>query len=517
MMKPVDSQGQRGVYRVDGFGELSARFGDSMSFSKSGQVILEKFIDGDEVSVNAYVADGQIVFSILSDRESFKALPGGIIKAHHLPSKYEGTAAGEKVTSLVHDAVRKLQIQNGPVYFQIKIQQGNPYLIEVTPRLDGCHMWRLIKQYCGVDLLISRRIEPCTRRLTEKLRVQGRPAGTRTDLTGLSPKELGNGDIQQCVAAFKRMYYKEGETIRRMNGYAEKCGYRIFGSPRKIALIGGSGMIGKCFQELFSQEFTVKDVSRSTGGVQEYSYDQLLEALTGCDSVVILAAKKVVPQAAQSLGLYLDNGKTVENALRACRTLGIRNIVYLSSRCVYSRGQDVPIAENGNIAPVNHYGISKYIGELLCEYENREHGANIKILRLSQVIGAGESGYIVDTFVRQARSGAPLTVFGRAEGKRDYIYVKDVCSSIRSALMHYDAVGVYNIGSGIGTTALELAEAMVEGFGSSSAILQDPDKQEDPTACFLDTGKARRELGFGCAYDLRGAFADMKKSWEGGL
>ena len=54
---------------------------------------------------------------------------------------------------LVSEAVTKLEINNGPVYFQIKIENGHPYLIEVTPRLDGCHMWRLIKEYTGVNLL----------------------------------------------------------------------------------------------------------------------------------------------------------------------------------------------------------------------------------------------------------------------------------------------------------------------------------------------------------------------------
>lgn len=515
MVKPVDSQGQRGVYRVDSFEKLASRFEDAVSFSKSGQVILEKFIDGDEVSVNAYVVDGEVVFSLISDRESFQDLPGGIIKAHHLPSKYEGAQAGQKVASLVQDTVRKLEIRNGPVYFQIKIEKGKPYLIEVTPRLDGCHMWRLIKAYCGVDLLdmtMSHFLGDKPSAITwEQCKT---PMHTEffceAPGTVFDPAKYGS-----CAAEYKRMYYGKGDTVRPINGYMEKCGYRIFKSPGKVALIGGSGLIGSCFRNAYSGEFDIKDVSRRTGAISEYAYGQLLEALKGCDSAVILAAKKVASKEEQSLALYADNVRIVENTLMACKTLGIRNIVYLSSRCVYSVKQASPIAETGAIAPINHYGISKYIGELLCDHANRNDGRNIKILRLSQVIGMGESGYMTDTFVRQALAGEPLSVYGKAEGRRDYIYVKDACAAIRCALMRYDAAGTYNIGSGTGTSPLELAGAIVSGFASASAIEQSPDKKEDASVCFLDTEKARAELGFRCEYDLYSAFADMKKSMEG--
>lgn len=153
MIKPVDSQGQRGVFKAENFDELSAKFDCAMQHSRCKKAILEKHITGSEVSVNAYVRDGEIIFLMLSDRESFSNFPGGIIKAHHLPSVFEKTKTHKKINELVHQTVKKLNIKNGPVYFQIKISDGAPYLIEVTPRFDGCHMWRLIKKYCGVDLL----------------------------------------------------------------------------------------------------------------------------------------------------------------------------------------------------------------------------------------------------------------------------------------------------------------------------------------------------------------------------
>lgn len=292
VIKPVDSQGQRGVYRVDNFAEVSKHFDSAMGFSKSGQIILEKYISGREVSVNAYVKDGEVIFSMLSDRESFPDLPGGIIKAHHLPSVFENTKTHTYIKELVAEAVKTLEIGNGPVYFQIKVSDGYPYLIEVTPRLDGCHMWRLIKEYCGVNLLemtMSHMLGKDIR--TKKYDVSSVPY--HTEFFCEPPKAVFQAEkYENRPGVYKRMYYETGDTVKRMNGYMEKCGYRIFMSPKKIGLVGGSGFIGRTFKKLFGDQAELKDVSRQNCIVSQYSADQLEQALAGCDSRCDTGCKK---------------------------------------------------------------------------------------------------------------------------------------------------------------------------------------------------------------------------------
>lgn len=511
MIKPVDSQGQRGVYSVSSFDELSKCFEASIGHSKSRQVILEKYISGDEVSVNAYVHNGKVIFNMLSDRESFKDLPGGIIKAHHLPSKYENTKTKQLVDELVSETTSKLKITNGPVYFQIKIENGHPYLIEVTPRLDGCHMWKLINEYSGVNLLDITMTHFLEGTLPEiSYNVSSVPMHTEF-FCEAPDTEFNVEKYKDYVADIKCFYYKTGDNVRRMNGYMEKCGYRMFKSPQKVALVGGSGFIGQCFKAMYGESLDIKDVSRKAGNTTDYSYDQLLCALRGCDSAVILAAKKVNAKEKQSLSLYEDNGKIVEHTLEACRTLGIKNVVYISSRCVYSNKQVSPIAESGEITPINYYGISKYTGEMLCKYYNRNFNMNIKTLRLSQVIGKSEGGYMIEVFIKNALGVEALSIFGKGEGQRDYIYVKDACLGIKKALEAYKEDGVYNIGSGIGTTSKQLADAVIKGFESKSEIILLTDKKEDTTVSFLDVIKAKNELGFECQYSLEAAFADLAK------
>jgi carbamoylphosphate synthase large subunit len=230
VMKPVDSQGQRGVIKVTDKRELDKNFSHSLSFSKSKKVILEEYVEGDEVSVNAFVLDREIKFALISDREVWKDYPGGIIRRHVLPSKYSGSKAEIAIKDLVERVICKLDIQNGPVYFQIKMKNNmEPKLLEVTPRLDGCHMWRLIREYTGVDLLAcsvklleSKPVEleyekPLLKNAT--LEFMCAPPGTEFDSSQYSTNE----------ARFIKYYYEDGQTVKAMNGYMEKCGYIIRG------------------------------------------------------------------------------------------------------------------------------------------------------------------------------------------------------------------------------------------------------------------------------------------------
>ncbi len=227
IIKPVDSQGQRGVYRVDSIEEAKARFAQSVSHSKKGKVILEKYLDGQEVSVNAYMVDGEMKFGLVSDRISFSEFPGGIIKEHYLPSSFSEEIQN-KTLDLSRRVANKLNIQNGPCYFQIKITDGEPYLVEVTPRLDGCHMWRLIRHYNGIDLMDTLFKHLLNNEIAEDAFCPSHEAkAVRTVFMCQPPETAFKKESDYPDALEVCWYYDEGESVRKMNGYMEKCGYRM--------------------------------------------------------------------------------------------------------------------------------------------------------------------------------------------------------------------------------------------------------------------------------------------------
>lgn len=228
MIKPVDSQGQRGCFRVESADDVRLRFADAVRFSKSGRVIVERYVEGPEISVNAFARDGEVEFMMPSARHSHDDLPGGIIKEHVLPCAELSELGLRNVGLLVSDVSQALGIANGPMYFQLKMEGDEPRILEVTPRLDGCHLWRLIKRYCGYDLL--------ARTFGLLLGEDAACEGAHTTEPGkwaLSFMSEPPGSVfdRACydvsAADFVDWYYETGDTVLRSNGILEKCGYAI--------------------------------------------------------------------------------------------------------------------------------------------------------------------------------------------------------------------------------------------------------------------------------------------------
>lgn len=225
MMKPVDSQGQRGCFRVDSQDDIKKNFDTAMSYSTQKKVIVEKFVDGPEVSVNAFAVHGEIVFALVSDRIAYDEFPGGIIKEHLIPTQYSGSV--DAIKELTQNVAHKLQITDGPFYMQLKLDGDEPFVLEVTPRLDGCHMWNLIKHYCEVDLL-SATIDY----LLEGKEPQFAPhfSDGHMKLAFMCEKTGEKYDRSKYAiddALYVNWYYNTGDTVRKLNGYMEKGGYKI--------------------------------------------------------------------------------------------------------------------------------------------------------------------------------------------------------------------------------------------------------------------------------------------------
>lgn len=227
MMKPTDSQGQRGCYRVETKEDIKAHFEDSLGYSVNKSVIIEKFIDGPEISVNAFMVKGKMAFALVSDRIVFEDLPGGIIKEHLLPSTFTDDTSKEETLQMVNRACEKLNITDGPVYFQIKVENNHPFIVELTPRLDGCHMWNLINHYCKVNLLDI----TFTYLFNGKVEIpEAQPVDEKMKLAFMCAKPGTVFNRDKYVIGeneYITWYYKNGDIVKKMNGFMEKCGYQI--------------------------------------------------------------------------------------------------------------------------------------------------------------------------------------------------------------------------------------------------------------------------------------------------
>lgn len=224
IVKPVDSQGQRGVSTVYSESDLKKAYNFAVNFSRRKEVIIEEKIMGEEISVNAFMVKGEMIFFLPSGRKSWEEYDGGIIHKHILPLAMDKETISS-IKHLVLETVSALKIDDGPVYFQIKIMEKQAYLIEVTPRLDGCHMWHLIKASTGIDLLdmtlchIMEEPVPIVDNYSVKASI--------LEFLCQAPNEIFSTIEKDETSIYQEYYYSIGDKVKEMNGAMEKCGYKI--------------------------------------------------------------------------------------------------------------------------------------------------------------------------------------------------------------------------------------------------------------------------------------------------
>ncbi len=156
--KPLDSQGQRGVYRLESIAELRSRIDEVLSFSRCEQILVEEYFPSDEVTLSGWLTDGQLHILSLTDRVTVDNPPGiGICVAHHYPSKYSGRLP--EFRELTERIVKAFGLTDGPLYFQYLIgrgdskDQGKIILNETACRLGGAYEDQFIPHISGVDIL----------------------------------------------------------------------------------------------------------------------------------------------------------------------------------------------------------------------------------------------------------------------------------------------------------------------------------------------------------------------------
>ena len=280
----------------------------------------------------------------------------------------------------------------------------------------------------------------------------------------------------------------------------------------RIAVVGGRGFIGSEFINYAAKQGhetlivgSTQDAFSDSGGVR------IKEMLSECESMVFLAAKR--PIAGFSLEDYNYNIKLAGAYFEYARSCGITNIVTASSRSVYA-SSNIPWKEETCDCPLSLYGASKQAIDGLALYYNDAYGMKIKSLRLAQVIGTGEKkGFLLNTLIDNAIMGRKQTIYGSGDGRRQYIYIKDVCDAIlHSISAQAENSGIFNIGMNYNVSIAELAEIINEVFGNGAGIERLTDKPEDKKKYLMDVTKAERKLCWKPKFDLKRAFVDIREN-----
>jgi UDP-glucose 4-epimerase len=237
------------------------------------------------------------------------------------------------------------------------------------------------------------------------------------------------------------------------------------------------------------------------------------------DAVVHFAAFKAVGESvARPLDYYANNVGGLLALLQAMQRHACRTLVFSSSATVYGRPERLPIAEDAALATTNPYGATKLAGEnILRDLNHADSAWAIALLRYFNPVGAHGSGLIGEDprdtpnnlmpYVAQVAVGKRprLQIFGNdyatpdGTGVRDYIHVVDLAEGHVAALRYLldtrDSITA-NLGSGSGSSVLEVVRAFERASGRTIPFEFAPRRAGDVDACYADPARARRLLGW---------------------
>ncbi|PKL59637.1 MAG: NAD-dependent dehydratase [Methanomicrobiales archaeon HGW-Methanomicrobiales-4] len=194
------------------------------------------------------------------------------------------------------------------------------------------------------------------------------------------------------------------------------------------------------------------------------------------------------------------------NALGMAKKHGAR-VLFTSTSEIYGEAAIFPTPETyrGNVNTLGIRGCydeAKRAGEAYCMAYHRQHGIDVRIVRIFNTYGPrmrsdGVYGRVIPRFIDQAQNNQHITIFGDGSQTRSFCYVTDQVTGLLNLAGREGLAGeVVNIGNPHEYTVSELAGIIIRLIGSSSDLSYEPLPQDDPMRRFPDISKAVRLLNF---------------------
>jgi UDP-glucose 4-epimerase len=207
------------------------------------------------------------------------------------------------------------------------------------------------------------------------------------------------------------------------------------------------------------------------------------------------------------------------NVLEAARAVGARVLFCSTGGALYGRDAPIPSLEDVLPLPESPYGVAKHCGEQYVVLYNRLHGTGHTVLRLANVYGprqdpAGEAG-VVAIFCAQVLAGERPTIFGDGRQTRDYLYIGDAVAAFLAAADR-GRPGIWNIGSGVEVSVLDLARVISEVAGRPVDPMFAPARPGELLRSALASERAERDLGWVATTPLPAGVAKVYRWIESG-
>ena len=238
----------------------------------------------------------------------------------------------------------------------------------------------------------------------------------------------------------------------------------------KILILGSEGFVGNNLVDGLSKnhEIYCADMVEQSHHTNYSQFDvtdseSVMKTIQNVDVVIDLVAHSLVSSIEGPTKNAEVNIIGLLNILEACRINNIKKLIFTSASSLVGEPKTFHVNENHIPLPKTAYGITKLTSEHYLRLYSELYGLDYVVFRFFNIYGPHQKNGLIPTLYNRIVNDKPLTIFGKGDQVRDYVYIEDIISFFEKAcISEIGKNSIYNIGTGKGTTIKEIIEILAK-------------------------------------------------------
>ena len=246
--------------------------------------------------------------------------------------------------------------------------------------------------------------------------------------------------------------------------------------------MGSEGFVGQNLVHGLSKNHDVFRSDQIDSNEKNYfkcditNFNSVEKIVKDVDTVIHLTAHSLVSSLDGSITNAQVNIMGLLNLLEACRKNSIPKVIFTSASSLIGEPSSFQVNEKHVPKPKTAYGITKLTSEHYLRLYNELYNLDYTVFRFFNIYGPFQKNGLIPSIYKKIQNNEPITIFGKGDQIRDYVYIEDIIAFFeKSAISNIGNSTVLNMGTGIGTSILDIVKTMSQILEIEPKIeFQDP-------------------------------------------
>ena len=270
-----------------------------------------------------------------------------------------------------------------------------------------------------------------------------------------------------------------------------------------VTILGSEGFVGKNLSKILESKFdlTCSDILENGSGTNYVKsdvreLDNLKKVLKDTDVIIDLVANSLISSFDQIIENARVNILGLLNILEAARFNNVKKIIFPSASSMIGFTKQNPVPESHPAVPKTAYGVTKLASEHYFRIYKELYGIDFVIFRFFNIYGPHQLNGLIPSLIFRMQKNEPITIFGKGDQIRDFVFVPDVANFFEEAIISNKADNhVVNMGTGIGSSVLDVVENLSKFLDIKPQIEYKPERPGEISNFVANTNLLKQLFG----------------------